>query len=56
MVEIPIFEIVLSRPLPIALTIRCSASSLVRSTGRRLRSASSSSDSNITYGLIAAAP
>ena len=54
MVEIPILEIVLSRPLPIALTIRCSASSRSRSSGSSERSASSSRDSNIRYGLIAA--
>jgi hypothetical protein len=46
-VEIPILENVFSSPLPIALTIRCSAVSRSRSTGRRPRSASSSSDSNI---------
>ena len=54
--EIPIFEMVLSRPLPIALTMFASASSIVSSTGSSERSASSSSDSNIRYGLIAAAP
>ena len=52
----PIFEIVFKRPFPIAFTICCSASSWSRSTGSSERSASSSSDSNIRYGLIAAAP
>ena len=54
--EIPILEMVLSRPLPIALTIRFSASSRSRSSGSSDRSVISSRDSNIRYGLIAEAP
>ena len=48
MVEMPILEIVLSSPLPIALTMLASASAVIRSTGSSERSASSSSDSNMT--------
>ena len=46
----PIFESVLSSPLPIALTTLRSASSSAPST------ATSASDSSIRYGLIADAP
>ena len=54
MVEMPIFEIVFRRPLPIALTPRASASSRVSSS--RPSSTSSSIVASIRYGLTAAAP
>ena len=55
-VEMPILDIVLSRPLAMPLTARCCASSFVIPSGRRPRSTSSASVSSIRYGLTAAAP
>ena len=56
MVEIPILEIVLSRPLPIAVTTLALASAGSMPTGSMSFSASSLSDSHIRYGLMALAP
>ena len=53
-VEMPIFEIVLSKPLPIAFSARVRASS--RSSSSRPSETSSSIVASIRYGLTAAAP
>ena len=55
-VEMPILDIVLSRPLAIPFTARCWASSPVISFGSRPWSTRSASVSSIRYGLTAAAP
>ena len=55
-VEMPIFEIVFSRPFAIPLVARCCASSAVIPGGSQPRSTSSASVSSIRYGLTAAAP
>ncbi len=55
-VEIPIFEITLSSPLPIPFTARARACSAVIPSGSQPSSASSPSVSSMRYGLTAAAP
>jgi hypothetical protein len=52
----PIFEIVLSRPLPSPLTTCFSASSASVTPGMRPSTASSSTVSKSRYGLTALAP
>ncbi len=55
-VEIPILEIVFSRPLAMPLTTFFSAVSTSSTPWTLPFRTSSSSESNITYGLIALAP
>ena len=55
-VEIPIFEIVFSRPFAIPFVARSWASSRVIPGGSSSRSTSSASVSSMRYGLTAAAP
>ncbi len=56
MVEIPIFEMVLSSPFAIPAVARACASSRVSPGGSQPRSTSSASVSSIRYGFTAAAP
>ena len=56
MVEIPIFEIVFSSPLPIPLIARCLRLLGRHASGSKPSSTSSPSVSSIRYGLTAAAP
>ena len=55
-VEIPIFDIVFSRPFAMPFVARCCASSAVIPGGSQPSSTSSASVSSMRYGLTAAAP
>ena len=52
----PIFDITLSRPLPIPLTARACACSTVIPSGSQPSVTSSATVSSIRYGFTAAAP